>query len=326
MINSEMWELQTTTSHARGTSKRSIFAYALAALIAAFLWVVLSPQVTHAADATWSESSIIYNSNTFSGPAGASTARALDDRLENVPVYTYIDPSGITDRKIHILFFTPGVDPGTADEVNYRTYDYNGPQQFANGSETSVVTIEPLQDASNPGTSSCQVDGGLGWIICPVTNTLASWMDWVFDVLAGFLEVRPIQTGQENALYRAWSYMRTIANIAFVIAFLVIIYSQLTNLGVNNYGIKKLLPRIIIAAILMNLSYIICSIAIDASNILGFGLQEIFINMRNTLVGTEGNSWDALSWESVASFVLSGGALSIGAGVAVVSTLAPMLA
>jgi hypothetical protein len=146
-------------------------------------------------------------------------------------------------------------------------------------------------------------------------------MDGLFGILTGFLEVQPIQTGQENALYRAWSFMRTIANIAFVIAFLIIIYSQLTNFGVSNYGIKKLLPRIIIAAILVNLSYVICSVAIDTSNVLGYGVQDIFIQIRNSLVGSEGNSWDVLSWESIAGFVLAGGTGAVAGGIAIVSAV-----
>lgn len=37
--------------------------------------------------------------------------------------------------------------------------------------------------------------------------------------------------------------------------------------------------------------------------------------MRNSLVGTEGNSWDVVSWESVASFILSGGSIAAAAGI-----------
>ena len=56
----------------------------------------------------------------------------------------------------------------------------------------------------------------------------------------------------------------------------------------------------------MNVSYIVCSLAIDISNLLGYGLQGIFINIRNSLVGLEGNTWEVTSWESVTSFVLAG--------------------
>lgn len=313
-----MWEQRLSTAHG-GFSVRSIFTYALAVLIAAFLWIIASPQPTFAADASWSGASITYDGNIYTGPASEQTVAALK-LPKNTTVYTYVEPTGTTNRKIHILYFAPGVDPGTADGANYRTHAYTGPNSFGSGSVAVAVNLEPQTD--NDGTSSCVVEGGLGWIICPITNTLASWMDWVFNILASFLTVRPVETGQENAMYRAWAFMRTIANLAFVIAFLIIIYSQLTNYGVSNYGIKKLLPRIIIAAILVNISYIICSLAIDLSNFFGHSIQNIFIQMRNSLVGTEGNTWDLLSWESLSSFVLSGGTAVIAGSIAAFSGIA----
>lgn len=313
-----MWEQRLSTAHG-GLSVRSIFTYALAVLVAAFLWVIAVPHDTFAADAEWNGSSIRYESNVYIGPASEKTVEALG-LPKGTTVYTYVEPTGTTDRKIHILYYAPGVDPGTADGVNYRTHPYNGPDTFGSASTAVAVSIEPQTD--NVGTSSCVVDGGLGWIICPVTTTLAGFMDWVFNVLVGFLNVRPLETAQENAMYRAWAFMRTFANIAFVIAFLIIIYSQLTSVGVSNYGIKKLLPRIIIAAILVNVSYIICAIAIDISNVLGHSIQNLFIQMRNTLVGTEGNTWDVISWESMASFVLSGGTLITAGSIAAFSSIA----
>lgn len=318
MINYDMWDLRLSTSYG-GYPIRRILAYVLAAFIAAFLWLITNPQPTFAADAAWNGASITYESNIYTGPATPQIVSALQ-LPENTKVYTYVEPTSTTNRKMHIIYFAPGVDPGTASETNYRTYDYAGPTSFSNGSSASTVAL--TAQTPNDGTSSCAVDGGLGWIICPVTNTLAGWMDWVFDILASFLTVRPIETGQENAMYRAWAFMRTIANVAFVIAFLIIIYSQLTSFGVSNYGIKKLLPRIIIAAILVNISYIVCSLAIDISNLLGHSIQDIFIQVRNSLVGTEGNSWDALSWESLSSFVLSGGTAAAVGGIAVFSGIA----
>jgi hypothetical protein len=78
-------------------------------------------------------------------------------------------------------------------------------------------------------------------------------------------------------LYSAWNAFRGYANILFIIAFLIIIYSQITSAGITNYGVKKLLPKLIIAAILVNASYYLCQIAVDLSNILGYGLKSLFV-------------------------------------------------
>ena len=64
----------------------------------------------------------------------------------------------------------------------------------------------------------------------------------------------------QNVPYEGWNTFRDIANVIFVILLMVVIFSQLTGVGIDNYGIKKILPKLIIAAILINLSYLICLI------------------------------------------------------------------
>lgn len=113
----------------------------------------------------------------------------------------------------------------------------------------------------------------LGWLICPVINFLADISDAAFAMIAdNFLKIEPdLASGSE--VQAAWGIMRNIANGAFIIMFLAIIISQLTGFGISNYGIKKMLPRLIVAAILVNVSIYICQIAVDLSNILGYGLR-----------------------------------------------------
>lgn len=113
----------------------------------------------------------------------------------------------------------------------------------------------------------------LGWLICPVVNFLADISDAAFAMIAdNFLKIEPgLASGGE--VQAAWGIMRNIANGAFIIMFLAIIISQLTGFGISNYGIKKMLPRLIIAAILVNVSIYICQIAVDLSNILGYSLR-----------------------------------------------------
>jgi len=105
------------------------------------------------------------------------------------------------------------------------------------------------------------------------------------------------------------------ANAAFIIAFLVIIYSQVTSAGISNYGIKKMLPRLAIAAVLVNISYYICAFAIDLSNISGHALQDVFMQIRTTVLTTghsSGGSIEVFTWENLTALILSGGAAAVG--------------
>jgi len=157
-------------------------------------------------------------------------------------------------------------------------------KKLAQNSTYTAPVVNNQTGTGGSGPATCAIDG-IGWLICPVVRFLGHIADGAFRFLANnFLQTSPgIFTNTNGTLYNAWSAMRNVANIAFVIAFLVIIFSQLTSVGITNYGIKKLLPRLIIAAILVNLSYFICQIAVDISNILGWTLQNFFETLTSNI-------------------------------------------
>ena len=77
------------------------------------------------------------------------------------------------------------------------------------------------------------------------------------------------QSEKGKEVFKHWVTFRDIANVFFVIMIAIIIFSQVTGAGISSYGIKKMLPKIIIYAILVNISWYIVVIAIDISNIIG---------------------------------------------------------
>ncbi len=171
------------------------------------------------------------------------------------------------------------------------------------------------------GTTNCIIDG-VGWIICPVANALATMTDKVFGLLKLMLETPPLSitpNASTNPLYGAWSSMRNIANVVFVIAFMIIIYSQITSAGISNYGIKKMLPKLMVSAILINVSFWICVLAIDVSNVLGSSIYNVLSGFATS--GT-GSGTATVSWVSVITVLLGGaaaGALTFG-GVTIAAT------
>ena len=267
-------------------------------------------------DAVWQGQSISYDGKLFTGP---TKSNANDSHQIQVDSQMFIFKDS-ANNKAYFIYFAPGIDPTSASNANYASYDFRPPNTFSNPSSVTVIAITPSTQASNINYSnsgqSC-VQTGIGWIICPVTNFLAQGMDWLFNILSTLLIVRPISTDTESPLYRAWSVMRGFANLAFVVSFLVVIYSQLVGGGITNYGIKKLLPRLVLAAIMVNISYWICAVLVDISNIVGSSIQDVFLLIRNQLIGNNGNSWQVISWSSLATAILSGGALGVGAFAAV---------
>lgn len=194
------------------------------------------------------------------------------------------------------------------------------------------ATPPPLtsQDPSGDGPGkkqSCNVEG-IGWIVCPVMRFMSQIVDQAYGAIATLLTTPAIDTSTSDAnpMYKAWSTMRSFANIIFVIGFLVIIFSQITSVGLNNYGIKKMLPRLIIAAILVNVSYWLCALAVDISNILGVSLKSLMDTTSTSLYvdGGAASSGGGGGWD-----VLTIGVLGTAGAVALLylelSVLFPML-
>lgn len=174
---------------------------------------------------------------------------------------------------------------------------------------------------------TCAVDG-IGWIICPVMNFLADVADGAYGFLSNnFLETQSSVTKAEdtNAVYTSWQAMRNLANALFVIAFIIIIYSQMTGAGISNYGVKRMLPRLVIAAILVNVSFFICQLAVDLSNVLGYSIRSFFEGLAPSGAGVDlgadaTGSGAAGFFGGIVAIVLIGGAFYLFA-----SALIPIL-
>lgn len=163
-------------------------------------------------------------------------------------------------------------------------------------------TTDAEEDEESEVASCYDQVGSLGWIICPGAGLFGNVIDGAYDILTQIIEVNPIPTDTTSPTYVVWEYFKDITNSIFIIFLLVITMSQITGYGMNNYGIKKALPRIIISAILVNLSYIICTIAVDLSNVLGNAFQGFFENIQNIAI-QNGTISDTASGASVAGIV-----------------------
>lgn len=140
--------------------------------------------------------------------------------------------------------------------------------------------------AGATATPKCDV-GGLSFAICPLINFMADATEWTAHVLQSILYIQPLPLNGSNDLFTAWASILTIANVVLAIAFVFVIFSQATSMALSSYGIKKMLPRIIAAAILMNLSYYICALMVDLSNLAGVGISGFFAGILNGNIFTD---------------------------------------
>ncbi|MBC7764467.1 hypothetical protein H7Y29_02005, partial [Microbacteriaceae bacterium] len=175
--------------------------------------------------------------------------------------------------------------------------------------------------------TTCAIDG-VGWLVCPVMTFMANIVDKSYGIVSAMLTVNTFSTTNNPVMLKAWGNMRNLANVAFVIAFLIVVYSQVTGAGISNYGLKRMLPRIIVAAILVNLSFWLCALAVDASNIVG-------ASMRNLIQGAGGADLGAakiqsagatgVGWVGIVGGILSASIIGVAALYVGLAALLPAL-
>jgi hypothetical protein len=172
------------------------------------------------------------------------------------------------------------------------------------GADDVALLPSVVSGSADTSKASCGSSvPGVGWIVCPIINMLTVFNDAMWWVTSSLLTVNPIS--QSGAIYNAWTVIRNLANVVFVVVFLIVIFSQVSSVGISNYGIKKMLPRLVVAAILVNISFVIVQVLVDVANIVGASLYELMKSV------TPNNTID-FGWGKLVALMLAGGATGAG--------------
>ena len=274
-------------------------------LVGIFLNTLTHSTSVYAADATWDGHDLTYSNKKYTRLTDNNKVKKFN-LPDNSLVYINEDKN---KKEVKVIYFPSG-EISSLSSATYAVYSFTPPDTY-NQTDTSTISIDPPSE--NSTSTSCDVQG-IGWFICPVSNWLADGIDFMYSALQQFLKTKPLETTNQNSgIYLAWVIMRNISNVAFIVAFLVIIYSQLTSVGISNYGVKKMIPRLVIAAVLVNLSFTLCAILLDLSNIAGYAFQDAFMGIKNTISTVGENTGVGWTWSEVIMLILSNGAFAAGA-------------
>ena len=176
-------------------------------------------------------------------------------------------------------------------------------------------TVNNNNNSGSDSSKECYShSGALGWLICPIIKGVSEIGEKLWQQIEEYhmkIPARDLFQGESGAR-SAWETVRNIANILFVILFMIVIFSQLTGIGIDNYGIKKILPKLIVVAVLINLSYIICELVIDLSNVVGVGVNDLLSNAASTAgYGSAGGSTGGTVAATGVLAALGGGAAAL---------------
>lgn len=185
-----------------------------------------------------------------------------------------------------------------------------------NSSEVSNSTSGTTPNRTSSGSNSAvntaycyDQSESLGWLLCEVAKAVSTTAAGIYDdTVEPMLAVDSGLFQDGYGIANSWQIFQNIANSLFAIFFLVVIFSQITGIGIDNYGIKRILPRLIVAAILINLSYLICLLAVDLSNIIGVGMKNVFLDMSDAVR----NSLDTVRVGNSQSWTVPAGGIMIG--------------
>ena len=170
-------------------------------------------------------------------------------------------------------------------------------------SSEKICSTENSEESEAPESQNlpCDFEGGLGWLLCGGSDFLMRSYDSAYGELEKWMTIKPsilnpslaktsevdeqgnnVETDAvvftENPVQLIWQTMMGIANILVVLAVLIVILSQVTGYGLSNYSIKKMLPKIAVAVILINLSFFALQLLVAISNLVGKGVYELVVS------------------------------------------------
>jgi hypothetical protein len=166
----------------------------------------------------------------------------------------------------------------------------------------ATVTVPSPSNAvtqTEKNLAICNKDGNIlnDYLVCPIINlankgilnlTIGSVdADGTErkSVLISFLELPPLNS-KGSPLAAVMKNIINVVNGFYVIVFLVLIFAGSLPFNIDNYTVKKMLPKLIAAIILTQFSIVICGAIIDFFNLLGlivpnilFGLLQVSVNV-----------------------------------------------
>ncbi len=177
---------------------------------------------------------------------------------------------------------------------------------------------------THPNTiNSCDGNAPLDFITCPIYDAVTAAIKNLIGgegasggregLLIDFLTIQPLKSGNGGVtvFQSIVGNMVAIANFFYIIVFLILIFASSLPLGLDNYTIKKTLPKFIAAVILTQFSYLICGVIIDFFNLLGTIVPNMIFALGNAAPGTKlelstGSGGVGLQAELATAMVITG--------------------
>lgn len=203
--------------------------------------------------------------------------------------------SGIDKSKYPDLFDFMSAQGGRGCGVDFiNNYGHLGFDSGFGITGTSPITGTPGSTTPAPGSpvgvtgddEACYSSNwALSWIACPVITTAQTLANEMYEFVENQLKFRVEDGNQADSLgdpqtkkdvKGAWNNFRILVSGLVVILMLVMVIGQAIGTGLfDAYTVKKMLPRLVMGVIMIQLSWPIFSFVINFADDLGRGLADI---------------------------------------------------
>ncbi len=223
--------------------------------------------------------------------------------------------------------FTTGIDFGPAGntlevhnvEYNVRNFDNSDDVDDLPATDDEELAVDNKCETANP-------EGALAWIGCSLLRVVDKTLEGITNQVQGIMEIDTVQLykcsasgEQTGCLEGAWRSMRNISSILLVLFALIMVLSTAIGVGpFDAYTIRKVLPRMVVAVILAQLSWSLMVLMIEIVNDVGNGISALMLqpfggeqvtNLATVLSSTgSGIGW----FNGAAGGALGAGAVALG--------------
>lgn len=174
-------------------------------------------------------------------------------------------------------------------------------EDFLKGADLNALWENPQQFLEEAGVNSSLFESGsagegaeavceteltnpLTWIACPIINgaeeAIKKFDEYITKELTidadSYMDVSDENNKVAQNFYSAWNGFRVLGLSLLIVFGLVMVISQALSLDMfDAYTVKKVLPRIIIAVIMVTLSWSLMKFAIELTNLVGVGVRSL---------------------------------------------------
>lgn len=259
---------------------------------------VLMPPGCHGAhiDSTYTAATTTTSPSGGIAPVAASNSNRLFRQKDSCNDQYWSDLIAITPATPEIIEKAKAYDAQSLDGMD--------PNAGIVGAQPATVDCNDDKNKDNPKCADKKESGcsqaltPFGWILCPITYFADDIVNWYQGVVKSILYISP-SVLTNSGLKQVWRIFSNLASAMIVLIALVMIAGQIFNLEIfSAYTVKKVLPRLVIGAILIQLSWFLCATLIQLTNAVGSGIYWLLLSPFK--YGTDGNS-SFITFEQVIS-------------------------